>query len=104
MLEDFAAEFKMLTKEVVAKIEQLERDGLLTGITDDRGKYIHITPAEFDQISDYISSCGRVNRQDLFKEANKLVRMIPTEEDKMLLKNEQMEVLSKVEKTIGTDK
>ena len=104
MLEDVAAEFKMLTKEVVAKIEQLERDGLLTGITDDRGKYIHITPAEFDQISDYISSCGRVNRQDLFKEANKLVRMIPTEEDKMLLKNEQMEVLSKVEKTIGTDK
>ena len=104
MLEDVAAEFKMLTKEVVAKIEQLERDGLLTGITDDRGKYIHITPAEFDQISDYISSCGRVNRQDLFKEANKLVRMIPTEEDKELLKNEQMEVLSKVEKTIGTDK
>ena len=104
MLEDVAAEFKMLTKEVVAKIEQLERDGLLTGITDDRGKYIHITPAEFDQISDYISSCGRVNRQDLFKEANKLVRMIPTEEDKQLLKNEQMEVLSKVEKTIGTDK
>ena len=104
MLEDVAAEFKMLTKEVVAKIEQLERDGLLTGITDDRGKYIHITPAEFDQISDYISSCGRVNRQDLFKEANKLVRMIPTDEDKELLKNEQMEVLSKVEKTIGTDK
>lgn len=44
MLEDVAAEFKMLTKEVVAKIEQLEKDGLLMGITDDRGKYIHITP------------------------------------------------------------
>lgn len=44
MLEDVAAEFKMLTKDVVARIDELEKEGLLSGITDDRGKYIHITP------------------------------------------------------------
>ena len=43
MLEDIAAEFKILTKEVIQRIEQLEASGRLLGITDDRGKYIHIT-------------------------------------------------------------
>ena len=72
------------------------------GITDDRGKYIHITPSEFEQVSDYIKTCGRVNRKDLFKEANKVVRMLPTEQDKEILKQEQMDVLKNVEKTIGS--
>ena len=40
MLEDLAAEFKMITKEVVARIENLEKEGKLTSIFDDRGKYI----------------------------------------------------------------
>ena len=104
MLEDVAAEFKMLTKEVVSKIEQLERSGRLSGITDDRGKYIHITKSEFASITEYIISNGRVNRSDLFKEANKLVRMTPTKQDREIMKQEQMDVLSKVEQTIGTDK
>ena len=40
LLEDIAAEFKMTTKEVIKKIEGLESKGLLSGIMDDRGKYI----------------------------------------------------------------
>ena len=104
MLEDLAAEFKMLTKEVVAKIEQLETNGTLTGITDDRGKYIHITPEEFNHVSEFIKKSGRVNRAELHKEASKAIRLIPTEQDKELLKQEQQDLLSKVEKTIGSDK
>jgi hypothetical protein len=42
-LEDVAAEFHMTTTDVIQRIEQLELEGRLTGITDDRGKYIHIT-------------------------------------------------------------
>jgi hypothetical protein len=52
----------MLTKEVVNKIEGLEACGRLTGITDDRGKFIHITNKEFKAISDYIRTEGRINR------------------------------------------
>lgn len=89
---------------MVTRIDDLEREGSLTGITDDRGKYIHITPEEFKAVASYIESSGRVTRADLYKEANRLVRMIPTEDDKALLKQEQMDVLSKVEKTIGSDK
>ena len=104
MLEDVAAEFKMLAKDVVAKIEWLEKEGKLLGITDDRGKYIHVTQEEFQQIGSYIENCGRVNRSDLFREANKIVRMIPTEADKEIIKQEHLEVLNKVEKAIGSDK
>ena len=43
MLEDLAAEFGMQTKDVVDRIEKLQETGRLLGITDDRGKYIHIT-------------------------------------------------------------
>ncbi len=44
MLEDVAAEFSMQTRDVVDRIAKLEESGRLSGITDDRGKYIHITP------------------------------------------------------------
>ena len=86
MLEDVAAEFKMLTKDVVTKIEQLERDNRLLGITDDRGKYIHVTREEFDALAGFIKGRGRINRSELFQEANRIVRMQPTEADKQRLK------------------
>ena len=100
LLEDLAGEFKMVTKDVVAKIEQLEKEGRLTGITDDRGKYIYITREEFAGIADYITRTGRVNRADLLKEANRVIRLTPTDADREILKQEQLDVLSKVEKTI----
>ena len=104
MLEDVAAEFKMLTKDVVTKIQQLEQSNRLLGITDDRGKYIHITKEEFESVAGYMNGKGRINRSDLFQEANKLVRMQPTEADKLKLKEEQMEVLTNVQKTIEKSK
>jgi len=61
-----------------------------------------VTPEEFGQIKDYILKQGRVNRAELLKEANKQIRLIPTESDKELLKQEQQELLEKVQKTIGT--
>ena len=88
MLEDVAAEFKMLTKDVVSRIEQLERENRLLGITDDRGKYIHVSQEEFDAVAGFIKGRGRINRSDLFQEANRLVRMQPTEADKQKLKEE----------------
>jgi len=56
LLDDLAAEFGMLTREVVTKIEGLEASGRLTGITDDRGKFIHITNQEFEKVAEYINT------------------------------------------------
>jgi len=96
LLDDLAAEFSMLTKEVVKKIEGLEASGRLTGITDDRGKFIHISNSEFQAVSDYILANGRVNRAQLLQNANRLVRMVPTEEGKVQIEAEKQAMLTKV--------
>lgn len=41
---------------------------------------------------------GRVNKSDLLTEFNKLIRMVPKNEDKAKIKKEQMALLEKVEK------
>jgi hypothetical protein len=53
----------------------------LSGITDDRGKFIYITPQEFESVTQYIRSKGRVSRADLLAETNKLIRLEPTAAD-----------------------
>lgn len=78
MLEDVAAQFNLKTTDVVQRIEKLESENKLTGITDDRGKYIYITESEFDGVTRYIEAKGRVSRADLLYECNKLIRMEPT--------------------------
>jgi hypothetical protein len=47
MLEDLANEFRIPTKEVIDRLERLLTMKKLTGIIDDRGKFIYITEDEF---------------------------------------------------------
>lgn len=42
-LEDVAAEFRLRASAVIDRIQQLEKLDRLSGIFDDRGKYIYIT-------------------------------------------------------------
>ena len=48
MLEDLANDFKLPTKDVVDRIEKLLATKKLSGIIDDRGKFIYITESEFE--------------------------------------------------------
>ena len=98
MLEDLAAEFDLHTKDVVDRIQRLEETGRLLGITDDRGKYIHITSQEFEAVARYIKMKGRVNKTDILMECNKLVRMAPKNEDKAKIKKDEKALLERVEK------
>eukprot|EP00350_Pseudokeronopsis_sp_OXSARD2_P001630 CAMPEP_0170542306 /NCGR_PEP_ID=MMETSP0211-20121228/1777_1 /TAXON_ID=311385 /ORGANISM="Pseudokeronopsis sp., Strain OXSARD2" /LENGTH=107 /DNA_ID=CAMNT_0010845323 /DNA_START=553 /DNA_END=876 /DNA_ORIENTATION=- len=98
MLEDLATEFNLPTKDIVDRILKLEEAGRLLGVTDDRGKYIHITMNEFESVARYMKSKGRVSKADLLIECNKLIRMGPKNEDKDKIKKEQMALLEKVEK------
>lgn len=82
LFEDLAQEFGLTTKEVVDRIQRLMEIKRLLGITDDRGKFIHITQQEFDSVARYIKSKGRVNKADLLSECNRLVRMQPRAEDR----------------------
>ena len=98
MFEDLAAEFSMSSKDVIDRIQRLVESGRLSGITDDRGKFIHITEQEFESVARYIKTKGRVNKSDLLMECNKIVRMQPRAEDRAKIKLEQKSLLEKVEK------
>ncbi len=103
MLEDLAAEFGLQTKHIVDRIQKLEETGRLLGITDDRGKFIHITASEFESVSRYLKSKGRVSKAELLLECNKLVRMVPRHEDKAKIQKDQNALLEKVEKQFKKD-
>ena len=103
LFEDLAAEFSMTSKDVIDRIQRLQAAGRLQGITDDRGKFIHITDQEQEAVSRYIKTKGRVNKSDLLMECNKLVRLQPKNEDKIKIKEEQKNLLTKVEKEFAAE-
>merc|ERR1712147_357823 len=42
-LEDLAAHFKLKTQEAIDRVTTLLADGMITGVIDDRGKFIYIS-------------------------------------------------------------
>lgn len=69
----------MITQDVVDRIKSLELNKMLTGIIDERGKYIYITPNEFEAVMNYIKIKGRVNKAELLTECNNLIKLDPSE-------------------------
>ena len=43
MLEDLAAHFKMKAQDTIDRVTQLLEQGHITGVMDDRGKFIYIS-------------------------------------------------------------
>eukprot|EP01022_Parablepharisma_sp_SALTPOND_P018940 TRINITY_DN3164_c2_g1_i1.p1 TRINITY_DN3164_c2_g1~~TRINITY_DN3164_c2_g1_i1.p1 ORF type:complete len:1215 (+),score=110.64 TRINITY_DN3164_c2_g1_i1:8004-11648(+) len=87
-LNDLAAEFSMATTSIIDRIKDLEKDGRLTGIMDDRGKYIYISPEEFKALGEFIKKVGRINKVDLVRECNKIIKLKVEEADKRKLQDE----------------
>ena len=59
-LEELAAEFGVRTAEAVARVRALEADGRITGVMDDRGKYIYVSREEMAAAAEFIRRRGRV--------------------------------------------
>lgn len=74
-LEDIAAKFNLRTTDVVNRIKSLESSKRLTGLLDDRGKYIYITVEEMDAVAKFIQEKGRVTISDLISESNRLITL-----------------------------
>jgi hypothetical protein len=72
-LEDLASKFNLKTQDVITKINQLEQEGRLTGVIDDRGKFIFITPQELQNVANFINLRGRVSIEEIVRESNKLI-------------------------------
>merc|ERR1712098_903010 len=65
LLEDLAAQFKLKTQEAIDRVTQLQEDGLLTGVIDDRGKFIYISQEELESVAKFVRQQGRVSITDL---------------------------------------
>jgi len=81
MLEDLAAEFTMKTMEAIELIERLDKEGKISGLVDDRGKYIHVTREEMEKVAKFINRRGRVSIDDIARESNKLINLKPLVSD-----------------------
>lgn len=89
VLDDLAAEYGMRTTAVVNRIEHLEKAGQLTGVLDDRGKFIYITPEELEAVAKFIEEKGRVTIADVVQESNRLIDL--TEKNEIVLDEEDDE-------------
>jgi len=75
LLEDLAAQFHLKTQEAIDRVTQLQTDGLLTGVIDDRGKFIYISQEELEAVAKFIKQQGRVSITDLAMSSNKLITL-----------------------------
>ncbi|KAF9614799.1 hypothetical protein IFM89_020653 [Coptis chinensis] len=76
-LEDLAAEFKLRTQDCINRITSLESMGSLSGVMDDRGKYIYISQEEMKAVADYIKRHGRVSISHLASQSNQFIDLEP---------------------------
>mmetsp|Transcript_4283 Transcript_4283/g.15408 ORF Transcript_4283/g.15408 Transcript_4283/m.15408 type:complete len:291 (-) Transcript_4283:629-1501(-) len=65
-LEDLAAEFKLRTQEVISRVQALEEMGRITGVMDDRGKFIYISEEEMQNVAQFIKEKGKANGRPHF--------------------------------------
>ena len=64
-------------QDVLKRIEDLLMMERLSGVIDDRGKFIVITKDEMKDVVKFIRRRGRVNVTDLAAESNKLIDLTP---------------------------
>lgn len=79
--EELASQFKLRAQDVVDRIRILESEGSITGVIDDRGKFIYISPEELKAVAKFINQRGRVSVAELAEYSNKLIRLEPEERE-----------------------
>jgi len=75
VVEDLAAEFEIKTADMIELIQSLDKQGRISGVIDDRGKFIYVSREELKKIAAYITRKGRVSIEDIARESNKLINL-----------------------------
>ena len=61
-------------------LQDLQAMGRLTGVIDDRGKFIHISMEEMQEVAKFIRLHGRISIADLAAASSSLVNLTPQTE------------------------
>ena len=76
-LDELGGEFSLRVHEIIARVGALEAMGYLSGVTDDRGKFIYVSKDELQAVAKFIGRKGRVRIAALAQESNKLIDLQP---------------------------
>lgn len=74
-VDELGSHFNLRTEEAIDRLKFLIANGTLTGVMDDRGKFIYITADELQAVAKFISQRGRVSRAELVEHSNKLISL-----------------------------
>ncbi|XP_017119266.1 DDRGK domain-containing protein 1 [Drosophila elegans] len=77
VLEDLAVAFKLKTQQAIDRIQDLQANGTLTGVIDDRGKFIYVSEEELAAVAKFIKQRGRVSIAELAESSNNLINLTP---------------------------
>ena len=58
-------------------MQALEAAGALTGVMDERGKYVHVSADEMRAVADFVRSRGRVAIAELAARSGELIDLAP---------------------------
>lgn len=75
LLEDLAANFKLKTQAAIDRIIDLQKDNRLSGVIDDRGKFIYISEDELQAVAKFIKQRGRVSISELAENSSTLINL-----------------------------
>lgn len=64
-------------QDAIDRIKTLQEEGQLTGVIDDRGKFIYITKDEYEAVAKFIKQRGRVSISELAESMNRLINLNP---------------------------
>jgi hypothetical protein len=74
VLEELAEEFRLRTQDTVRCIQELEAVRRITGVMDDRGKFIFVSLREMENVSAFIQSGGRTSISALVDKSSAFVK------------------------------
>ncbi|XP_058796895.1 DDRGK domain-containing protein 1 [Phymastichus coffea] len=77
LLEDLAQQFNLKTANAIERVQQMQADGILSGVIDDRGKFIYISQVELEAVAKFVRQRGRVSIAELAEHSNTLINLNP---------------------------
>ncbi|KAK9864453.1 hypothetical protein WJX84_000241 [Apatococcus fuscideae] len=72
-LEELAVEFGMKVQDAINRVQSLEASGELTGVMDDRGKFIYISREEMEAVASFMKQRGRVAIAELAAKSSQFI-------------------------------
>ncbi|KAI1725261.1 DDRGK domain-containing protein [Ditylenchus destructor] len=74
-VDELASHFGLSSEEVVNRLETFIDEKLITGVFDDRGKFVYVTDEELQAVAKFINQRGRVTLQELVEYSNRLISL-----------------------------